>query len=67
MRAAIDWSKGAPNKYAASFSEAERDAMFRKAAAHDLHVWTVRALDQIQVLEVALFTYLLLADGMAAS
>lgn len=62
MRPEYDFSGGVRGRHAARFTGRERDELFRRAAVQDLQTWIAHALLQVQALEAALFTYLVLAQ-----
>jgi hypothetical protein len=65
MREEYDFSGGVRGRHAARFAADERDALFRTAAVQDLQTWTLLALYEVQALEAAVFTFLVLAGNRA--
>lgn len=63
MRPEYDFSGGVRGRHAARFTAVERDELVRRATIQDVQNWTANALLQVQELEAALFTYLVLAEN----
>ena len=62
MRPEYDFSGGVRGRHAARFTAEERDELVRRASSQDVQTWTAYSLLQVQELEAALFTYLVLAE-----
>jgi hypothetical protein len=63
MREEYDFSGGVRGRHAARFTADERSDLFRRAAVEDVQTWMMIALYEVQALEAALFTLLLLAEN----
>ena len=57
-----DFSGAVRGRVAVRFTPEERDALIRRVATEEVQTWTANCLLQAQKLEVALFTYLVLAE-----
>jgi hypothetical protein len=61
MRPEYDFSGGVRGRHAARMTEREKEELLRRAAVQDVQTWIGYALLQVQSLEAALFTFLVLA------
>lgn len=61
IRDEYDFSGGIRGRHAARFTPTEREDLLRQAAGQDLQTWTMLALYEVQALEAALFSLLVLA------
>lgn len=60
MRESYDFSQAARGRHAARMTAREREELLLSSAAGDVQTWLSYALQQVQALEMALFTYLVL-------
>jgi hypothetical protein len=63
MRDEYDFSGGVRGRHAARFTAQEREDLFRRAAVEDVQTWTMSSLYEVQALEAAFFSLLVLAEN----